>query len=203
MPAVTSSGCASVADCQPVAVSLANVTVASREPAADQIEPVWVPLLPTPLKKRIALTVPLRDGVKAMPSSSGAPSSAAAVSGTTSPRSVWFCSVSADRVRNVQLRVPRTAPSAVVTPARVTVTSAPAGIGADGVQVIRWRSVESTAVPARAPPAPTVSDQPGSTWSERSTTTLLARGTSSAPGAGDCEVIAMLGGVFSKTTSTM
>ena len=62
MPAVTASGCASVADCQPVAVSLANVTVASRDPAADQIEPVWVPLLPTPLKKRIALTVPLRTG---------------------------------------------------------------------------------------------------------------------------------------------
>ena len=117
MPAVTCSGVASVAVCHPLAVSLAKVTVASLLPAADQIEPVWVPLLPAPLKNRICLTVPLRDGVNAMPSSIGAPSSAAVVSGTTSPRSVWFDSVSAALVRNVHVWVPRLAPSAGHHPA--------------------------------------------------------------------------------------
>ena len=56
VPAVTATGVASVAVCQPVAVSLANVTVASRVPVELHSEPVWVPLLPAPLKKRIAVT---------------------------------------------------------------------------------------------------------------------------------------------------
>jgi len=72
-----------------------------------------------------------------------------------------------------------------------------------GVQVIRVWSLDRTAdPPTEVPDALTSTDHPGSTVFDRSTTILLPRGTSSAPGAGDCEVIAMLGGVLSNTTST-
>ena len=83
-------------------------------------------------------------------------------------------------------------------------TSAPAGIGADGVHVIRWRSVESTAVPARAPPGPDGQRPAG--------LDLVGEVDDDLAGPRDVErtrrratatVIEMLGGVFSKTTSTM
>jgi hypothetical protein len=63
------SGVESVAVCHPVAVSPINVTVARRVPADFQIEPVWSPVFPAPLSKRIAVTAPADDGVNAMPSS--------------------------------------------------------------------------------------------------------------------------------------
>ncbi len=47
--AVTATGVAKVACCQPVAVSLLNVTVASRVPVLLHSDPVWVPVFPVPL----------------------------------------------------------------------------------------------------------------------------------------------------------
>ena len=49
MPAVTATGVAKVAVCQPVAVSLVKVTWPSRPPPASHSEPTWVPVLPVPL----------------------------------------------------------------------------------------------------------------------------------------------------------
>ena len=49
MPAVTGTGVENRASCQPVAVSLLNVTVASFVPASVHRLPTWVPVLPVPL----------------------------------------------------------------------------------------------------------------------------------------------------------
>jgi hypothetical protein len=47
--AVTATGEAKVACCQPPADSPLKVTLASRVPAAFHSDPVWVPVLPEPL----------------------------------------------------------------------------------------------------------------------------------------------------------
>ena len=47
--AVTATGVAKVACCQPLAVSLVKVTDASRVPVEVQSDPMWVPVLPVPL----------------------------------------------------------------------------------------------------------------------------------------------------------
>ncbi len=49
MPDVSWTGVDSIAVCQPLAVSPTKVTWASRVPVDDHSEPLWVPVLPTPL----------------------------------------------------------------------------------------------------------------------------------------------------------
>ena len=49
MFAVTATGEAKLACCQPEAVSPVKVAVASRVPALVQSGPMWVPVLPLPL----------------------------------------------------------------------------------------------------------------------------------------------------------
>ena len=46
---MTATGVPNFACCQPLAVSLMNVTVASRVPVLLHSDPVWVPVLPLPL----------------------------------------------------------------------------------------------------------------------------------------------------------
>ena len=46
---MTATGDAKFACCQPLALSLLNVTVASRVPVPFHNDPVWVPVLPLPL----------------------------------------------------------------------------------------------------------------------------------------------------------
>ena len=58
VPAASARGLANVAVCQPVAVSPVKVTLASRVPVDDQIDPRCTPVLPAPLKNRIWVTVP-------------------------------------------------------------------------------------------------------------------------------------------------
>ena len=56
-------------DCQPVALSLVNVPVASRVPVELHSDPVWVPLLPVPLKNRTPVTQPATLDWNFIPSS--------------------------------------------------------------------------------------------------------------------------------------
>src|SRR6478735_974454 len=147
VPAVTLTGVDSVALCQPVAVSFVNVTVASRVPVELHREPVCVPLFPAPLKKRMAETWPSRAAWKAMPSSTGLDSLAAAVLGSTSLKSDCASGESGALVWKVQVWVASDAPSTEVTPDRTTRMSESAGSMSDGVNVSDFASADSATLP--------------------------------------------------------
>jgi hypothetical protein len=69
LPAATFTGLESVACCQPSAVSSEKVTFASGFPRGDHSVPTCSPVLAADLKKRIALTHPVVDGLNCTPSS--------------------------------------------------------------------------------------------------------------------------------------
>src|SRR4051812_18313039 len=63
------TGLAKFTCCHPLALSLANVAVASFVPVAVQRVPTWVPMLPVDLKKRTPVTTPDASDLNLTPTS--------------------------------------------------------------------------------------------------------------------------------------
>jgi hypothetical protein len=168
-----------------------------------QIVPTWVPALPVPLWKRIAVILPFRVGENTVPSST-ADDSAAVCAGTSSANSdCGTASGSLDTVRKVQVLVASAAPPVEVTPLSVAVRSASCGSGDAGVNVNRVASVLRLVVPAiGVEPFASVIAAPGLMAPSNHTATAVDRGTPIAPGAGSWAEIEICGAGRSNTTST-
>ncbi len=155
---MSATGVLSWAVCHPVPVSFVKVTVARRVPVDDQRDPVWVPVLPTPLKKRMAVTEPACEVENFMPSSTEDESSvASSTTGVWLPRTVYADGWVAAFVVNDQVCVPSVAPAVDTRFVTVAVTVAPLGRAAEGVKVIVVPSDDRAVEPATAePPAVTL-----------------------------------------------
>jgi hypothetical protein len=81
--AFTATGVVKVTDCQPVVVSLVKVADARRVPLVVQSEPVWIPVLPVPLKNRTPVTFPSLLDVNRIPNSTAEASVLAGVAGVS------------------------------------------------------------------------------------------------------------------------
>src|SRR5689334_20167436 len=126
-----------MAVCQPESVSPTKVMPASFVPLADQRDPVWTPLFPAPLKKRIPVTCPAFAGVNSTPSSTGEPSSLVALAGISEPNRFWTLAASLLRVWKDHDWLASVTPSVDVSPDTTTLTVAAAGSRLDGVKVTR------------------------------------------------------------------
>src|SRR5262245_7816664 len=77
-----------MAVCHPFPLSLRKVTVASLTPQLDHSEPVWVPVLPVPLKKRTPYTEPEALATQRTPTSTPVESLTEAFWGFLGPKIV-------------------------------------------------------------------------------------------------------------------